>query len=192
MRFCLTIFSLLCVANSFAQSLGTKKDVIAATKQTSVPATQPMDLLQMLVAVVIVGFLVKWLVPKAIAKMGKRLTTPVGSAITLEESATFGGGLLQVVTVRNKSLLLSVASSGVTCLADLTQQKPPEDEQPAFFEMVDRANPANAIVTEILEEEEPEMSMDEALQLISNAKQKGEATNSEDGLERLNRLLRKS
>ena len=189
-RVALFVTSLVAQA-SMAQSLGTKKDVISGAKANSAPVTQPMDMLQLLVAVVIVGFLVKWLVPKAIAKMGRRISAPVGSAITLEESATFGGGLLQVITVREKSLLLSVASSGVTCLADLTKSVPEKEELPAFFEMVDKADPARAVVSEMPADED-EMSMDEALKIISNAKQKASAPTSDESLERLNRLLRKS
>ena len=174
----------------YSQALGTKKDIstsASVTTSTTGPIVQPMDLAQMLVALLIVGVLLKWLLPKAIARLGRKISTPIGSTITLEESASFGGGQLQIVTVRGKTLLLCVATTGVTCLADLSEtEEQKQAKQPAFFDILDSADPANAVVTT---SDEDEMSMDDAIALIKSTQTRLEtvATN-ETPLDRLNRL----
>jgi flagellar biogenesis protein FliO len=120
-----------------AQGLGAKPDLVVPT--TNASGVGLVDLLQMVVALAIVFALLKWALPKVVAKMNKRLSAKDGSSITVEESASFGGGSLQIVTARGRTLLLCVAQSGVTCLADLTGPAPKHDDQPAFFELVDRA-----------------------------------------------------
>jgi flagellar biogenesis protein FliO len=159
----------------------TKPDMVAKAPASPVPV---LDLLQMLVALGVVFALVKWGLPKVVAKMGARLSTPVGSAISVEESAAFGGGQLSVVSVRGRTLLLAVSPQGVTCLADLTEQPSPAPEQPAFFEVLDSADPAKAVVHE---PEEGAMSMDEALSLISTAKDR--LASQAAARERLDRII---
>ena len=57
-----------------------------------------------------------------------------------EKSAAFAGGNLYVVRAKSKTLLLSVATTGVTCLADLTEVPvEPTHEVLSFQEMVDEA-----------------------------------------------------
>ncbi|MBL8065375.1 MAG: flagellar biosynthetic protein FliO [Chthonomonadaceae bacterium] len=181
------LWFVICAAHvAIAQSLGTKKDIATSKPTASGPIVQPMDLIQMVVALAVVGFLVKWLVPKAVAFFGKRITTPIGSTIRLEESATFGGGQLQVVTVRGKALLLSVSSGGVSFLADLTEEAPVNDP-PLFMDVLDQADPTNAIVSE--EPEEEEMSISEAIAMIQAAKEKSQSQSVDDKLDRLNRLM---
>ena len=189
-RLCFFFF----VAAPFAahgQQLGTKKDIVTETKSASGPIVQPMDLIQMVVALAIVAGLVKWVLPKVIGRLGRRISTPVGSTISLEESATFGGGQLQIVSVRGRTLLLCVATSGVTCLADLSE--PPstrQPEEPVFFDILDQADPTKAIVTTAPEEDEATegMSMDDAMALIAAAQSRIEAPVTESPLDRLNRL----
>ena len=172
-----------------AQALGTKKNLVATTPSSS-PIVQPMDLVQMVVALSIVAALVKWVLPKIIGRLGRRISTPVGSSIRLEESASFGGGQLQIVTVRGKSLLLCVATTGVSCLADLTNTNECANaEAPVFFDILDKADPTNAVVTTSELEEEPSMSMVDALALIASAKGRIGTTEITDSpLDRLNRL----
>ena len=118
-------------------SLGTKPDlVVRAPQNTSVIGA--WDLVQMVVALVIVFALLKWALPKLVTRMNKKLSTKEGSTITVEESAGFGGGTLQIVSARGRTLLLCVSQTGVTCLADLTDGKK-SPEEPAFFELVDKA-----------------------------------------------------
>lgn len=178
---------------TWAQELGTKKDL--ATKPTTAeqPLVQPMDLLQMLVALLIVGALVKWVLPKVIGKLGRRLSTPVGSSITVEESASFGAGQLQIVTARGRTLLLCVTGQGVNCLADLTvQDNAPQSQKDAFIDFLDNADPSKAVCAVAPDEtvsEEASMSMDDAIKLIAGAQAKimGEE-NEPSALDRLNRL----
>lgn len=178
-------------AVSLAQSLGTKADVTTKSSVPDQPLVQPMDMVQMFVALLIVGGLLKWVLPKAIAKLGKKLTSPLGSSIKIEESASFGAGQLQIVTVRDRTLLLCVTGQGVSCLADLTPPADkPEPAKDAFIDFLDNADPAKAVVSEsVTEEEEAGMSVDEAMKLIAQAQTKllGTATEASP-LERLNRL----
>lgn len=117
-----------------AQQFGTKKDVLAASGGGA--AMSAMPLLQMLVALGIVFALLKFVMPKLATKLNKKLVTGVNSSIRIEESANFAGGSLYIVTAREKTLLLSVGTSGVNCVADLTPNAPPP-EQPLFSEILD-------------------------------------------------------
>jgi flagellar biogenesis protein FliO len=126
------------LANAQEPGLGTKPDLVVRTPESS-SIIGAWDLVQMVVALAIVFALLKWALPKIVSRMNKKLVAKDGSSITVEESASFGGGNLQIVTARGRTLLLSVSQSGVTCLADLTAPKSETKEEPAFFEYVDRA-----------------------------------------------------
>lgn len=104
-----------------------------------------MPFVQMLVAVVIVGVLLKLVMPKVITKLGGRLNARFDSEIKLKESATFAGGTLQIVEVRGKVLLLGVTGQAVNCLADLTDSKP-EPAPATFAEILDEAEPIVPVV----------------------------------------------
>ena len=130
--------SLVCVGSlAFCQDLGTKSDLVVKSPQ-STSVVSGWDMVQMVVALAIVFALLKWALPKLVAKMNRRVVTKEGSSISVEESASFGGGSLQIVTARGRTLLLCVSQSGVSCLADLSVAAPAKEE-PAFFEMVDTA-----------------------------------------------------
>ncbi|MBX7131195.1 MAG: hypothetical protein K1X67_00805 [Fimbriimonadaceae bacterium] len=128
---------------SIAQgALGTKKDV-ALPKSQPLPsgnALGGMQLLQLLIAVGIVVGILKFVLPKVISKMGKGLKTSLGSSIKIEESATFAGGNLFVVSARSRTLLICATPQTVTCLADLTEPEA-KQEPKAFFEILDEATP---------------------------------------------------
>jgi len=96
------------------------------------------SLFNVLLALGIVYGLLRFAGPKIIGRMNRRLATGVGSDIRIEESATFAGGNLYVVTARGRSLLLSVGSGGVQCLADLTSPTPKEPEPPTFGDLVEQ------------------------------------------------------
>ncbi len=206
-RSTLSCASLLLPAFSVAQSLGTKKDVVSPATTTTAPIVQPWDLLQMFVAVAVVAVLLKWVLPKVIAKLGKRISTPVGSSISVEETASFGGGQLQIVKVRSKTLLLSIGSTGVTCLADLTESLSTDQEAKVFFDYLDEAKDKNptietasaaAVLMDGGPSEDPstprdapqsELSMEDAIALISAAQSRlthgSEAQTPEDRWRRL-------
>jgi flagellar biogenesis protein FliO len=140
MRSIASAFALLAASLALSQQsgIGTKPDLVVRPTQIS-GGVGTWDLVQMVVALAIVFALLKWALPKLVTRMNKRLSAKDGSSITVEESASFGGGSLQIVTARGRTLLLCVSQSCVTLLADLTSDKPVQEE-PAFFEMVDKAS----------------------------------------------------
>lgn len=138
----LVVVFLLPVLSS-AQQYGTKKDALSAVSGSSGSPTLP--LLQMLMALAIVFGLLKFALPKIASKLSKKLVTGVDSSIRIEESANFAGGSLYVVSARGKTLLLSVGSSGVSCIADLSSPKS-EPEPPLFSEILDATVDQPAIV----------------------------------------------
>jgi flagellar biogenesis protein FliO len=139
-----TLLTSLCAAQG--ESLGTKADIVTSAPRGS-SVVNGWDLVQMVVALAVVFALLKWALPKVVARMNKRLVTKAGSSISIEESASFGGGNLQIVSARGRTLLLCVSQNGVTCLADLTEQKG-HKEEPAFFELVDQATEKDRIAYE--------------------------------------------
>jgi flagellar biogenesis protein FliO len=110
--------------------LGTKAE---STASAATPAASGSGLIQMLIAVGIVLVLMKWGLPKLMKKYSGKISTGVGSQIKLEESANFPGGSLQIVTVRGHVLLLGITNTGITNLADLTEDKR-HDPGPTFGE----------------------------------------------------------
>lgn len=119
--------------------LGTKPDLaLSKPVASTAPSIGGLEVVQLVVALVVVFCLVKYVLPKLVAKFGRKLTSPATSSIRIEESAHFGGGNLQVVSVRGKTILLAVTQSGVSFLTDLTDTQPQPD-QPAFFELLDQA-----------------------------------------------------
>lgn len=121
-----------------AGEFGTKSDPIGAgVTSTASTGLGLMPFMQMLVALGIVLLLIKFVLPKAVNKLNKRLVTGVNSTINIEESAAFAGGNLYVVTARNKTMLLSVHASGVNFLADLSEPNTQPDP-PLFMDILDR------------------------------------------------------
>ncbi|MFY9234396.1 MAG: hypothetical protein WAO58_08040 [Fimbriimonadaceae bacterium] len=139
MRILSSLISLCLTGLSLAQVktfAGTKSDAVRASVE-SPSGMGLMPFFQMLIALGIVFALVKFLLPRVIAKMNKRLIPSSGSGIVVEESASFAGGSLLVVNARGRTLLLSVSATGVSCLADLSQAQQPE--APTFLELLERA-----------------------------------------------------
>ena len=130
--------ALTAVTSAQVPILGTKADIIVNTPEQPTPLVGGWDMVQMLVALAIVFVLLKWALPKVVARMNKKLVTSSDSSITVEESSNFGGGSLQIVSARGRTLLLCVSQNGVTFLTDRTKV-PEKQEEPAFFEMVDKA-----------------------------------------------------
>ncbi|MBI1756828.1 MAG: hypothetical protein HYR64_06955 [Fimbriimonas ginsengisoli] len=135
------ILPLALAALSYAQVqegyLGTK----LGSGGAGAPAAQPGapglgSFLQMTLALGFVLVLVKTVVPKLAAKLQRRLVTSPTSTLTIEETANFAGGTLYIVRARSKTLLVSAAQSGVSCLCDLSDAAP---APPTFQEFVDEA-----------------------------------------------------
>lgn len=98
-----------------------------------------MPLVQMAIALGVVLFLLKFILPRIVGKMNKKLITSATSMLKVEESATFAGGTLYIVRARSKTLLLSVSTQGVNCLADITEEDAKPEEKTAFEEIIDSA-----------------------------------------------------
>ncbi|HWA82562.1 MAG TPA: hypothetical protein VG820_03950 [Fimbriimonadaceae bacterium] len=117
--------------------LGTKASPTMGPIQTDAGGAGFMSFLQMVIALGIVLVLLKFVMPKLVTKLNKKIVTNVGGGIHIEESAAFAGGNLYIVRAKSKTLLLSVTAQGVVCLADLTsEQAAPEPE--TFRDIVDK------------------------------------------------------
>lgn len=134
--------------------LGTKPSSPGSAVAIDSAGVGAAPFIQMLLALGIVLVLLKLVLPKVIAKLNKKIVTPLGSAIQVEESASFAGGNLYIVRARSKTLLLSVTTAGVQCLADLTVADPPTFSDLVELEM-------NAVV----EDRQPEPRADIATAL---------------------------
>ena len=122
------------LAFSQEQFLGTKTDLSTSSGQSA----GLMPLFQMaVVAGVILLFLKVWL-PKILHRVNRKISTKPRGGISIEESATFAGGTLYVVTARGKTLLLSASTQGVNCLADLTTSEAKADDRKAFIDVLDK------------------------------------------------------
>jgi flagellar biogenesis protein FliO len=129
-------------ATSFAD------DGILGTKGDTTSAFQPAqsgggNWIQMILALVIVLGAMKFVLPKLmspklLAKLGGKFSTGLNSEIKIEESASFPGGNLHLVTIRGRSLLLGTTASSITTLADLGM-KPENNPGDAFMDILDRA-----------------------------------------------------
>ncbi len=117
--------------------LGTKASHASGFDTGSSSPVSGGAVVQLLVALAIVLLLVRYVLPKAITKVGRKLNTNVTGGIRIEESASFAGGNLYVVQARSKTLLLSVTGTSVVCLSDLTETVPHHTEPKTFDEMLE-------------------------------------------------------
>lgn len=100
--------------------LGTRTDATPAVAGGSSPVGI-MPMIQMLVALGIVVALVKFVLPKFLGKVTK--PTSEGD-ITIESTAALNAsGSLHIVTARGRTLLIGATPTGMTCLADLTEDE---------------------------------------------------------------------
>ena len=130
----ITALALACL--SHAQ----KADIVAPNSTPFQPGAGVgiAQIAQMVLALAIVIGALKFVLPRLAPMLSKKLNTNLSSTIKIEETATFAGGNLYVVTARSKTILLSCSQSGVQYLADLSEENP-KPEEPAFFELVDQA-----------------------------------------------------
>lgn len=136
MRFRATVLTVFCLSAAHGQGFpGAKPDLVNSSSQSGGGGIGA--LFNVLLALGIVYGLLRYAMPKVMSRLNKRLVTGTGSAIRIEESASFAGGSLYVVSARGKSLLLSVGAQGVRCLADLTETAKAA-EAPSFGDMVER------------------------------------------------------
>lgn len=115
-------------------TLGTRPDL--ALPKTGGSSDLMMQGAQAILALLLVAALLKWVLPKLIAKFQDSKTTKAGM-ITVEDSAPFGAGTLQVVAIEGQRLLLHSGPQGVVRVAELTAPTS-QTEDEAFFEVLDR------------------------------------------------------
>jgi flagellar biogenesis protein FliO len=103
-------------------------------------------LAQMMLALAIVAFLLKWVLPRIAGKITKKLVTSPEGGIQVEESAQFAGGSLYIISARGKSLLISVAGTNVTTLTELSDpsRSPADPFEVALAEAQSRPAPSKA------------------------------------------------
>lgn len=179
-RLTTTVALLTVAAWSFAETattgtsnLGTKPDVVTPPPTGNGPVVGGADFLQMGVAMVVVFLLLKFALPKVMNKLGGRVKSSTTGGIVVEESTPFGGGSLQVVTIRGRTLLIAVTTQGASCLADLTaRDEAPVDDRPAFFDVLDAQ-------TDVLDRPAPEGSPTSAVQATA-AKAYGRSVTQQD------------
>lgn len=116
MRGALLLFSTALASVAAADPLGTRAS--PASFEASPVGFGPV--VQMLLALALVGVGIKWALPAIVKRFGGGISTPTGGTIRIEESASFPGGRLYVVEARGRTLLLGATAQNVSCLADLT------------------------------------------------------------------------
>lgn len=181
----------VCLAvGAFSQDqgiLGTKSSPVTVSSTSGSMGVMP--LVQMGIALAIVLGLLKFVLPKLVGKVNKKLVTSATGGLHIEESANFAGGTLYIVRAKGKTLLLSASTQGVNCLADITEA--PEDEPKTEFEKIIDAQPGETLPTHAFVEEEPQVEQTQAeFEAIIDA-QPGDRLPSKVGLEEvLQRLER--
>ena len=154
------LFALACLAGATLASaaedttkgaFGTKASGGAGTTAAmSNGGPSIFSIIQMIIAVAIVVGLMKFVLPKIVSKMGGKLTTTLNGGIRIEESATFPGGNLYVVTVSDRKLLLGATAQSISTLADLGPVVKP-NPGPAFLDYLDNADTSNVTpATEVI------------------------------------------
>lgn len=113
------------VASSFGQAgyLGTK---VSGTTQSGPTGSNGMwALFQMLLALGIVIFLLRWALPKAAQFFTK--TQSKSSLIKLEESLQVAGGSLHLVTVKDRVFFIGLSPQSIQLLAEFGDTPAPID-----------------------------------------------------------------
>ncbi len=115
-----------------------KKDLVLSNpKANTGPQIPILESLQVLFIVLIAAIGVKFLLPKFLNRFNAYLSPNTDSSIRIEESVNFFNGKLYVVSVRNKTLLLSANPTGVQCLTELDED--PLAGQEAFLDVLDES-----------------------------------------------------
>lgn len=117
--------------------LGTKTSGALSRAEVGAGPSTSGTLIQTVLAILIVGALLKFALPAMLRKFGAPLGTSSGHNLKIEESAGFPGGHLHVVRAGGKRLLIGTTSGSVALLSDLTEAKGPE--LPLFSDMVESA-----------------------------------------------------
>lgn len=130
---------LLASASAFAGEglLGTKTSAPISSMDAGSGPSAGGSLVQTVLAVIVVGALLKFALPALMKRFGAPLSASSGHNLKIEESAGFPGGHLHVVRAGGKRLLVGTTSGSVALLSDLTEA--PAADVPLFSEMVESA-----------------------------------------------------
>lgn len=102
---------------------GLKDDPIRPVSDGVSPLFGIGPLIQMLLALAVVVALIRWLVPKYLAKVGKRCgTASLSPEFQVLDSTLLGAATLHLVKVRGRTLLISTTTSDASLIADLTDE----------------------------------------------------------------------
>lgn len=105
--------------------LETKTDTAPSFAATNSSPLGIMPMIQMLVALAIVGGLVKWAMPKALGKVSK---LGKSGEIVVEASQALGAGTVHVISVRGRTLLVGATANNMSLLAELSEHDATFDE----------------------------------------------------------------
>lgn len=105
--------------------LETKTDTAPTFAATNSSPLGIMPMIQMLVALAIVGGLVKWAMPKALGKVSR---LGKSGEITVEASQALGAGTVHVISVRGRTLLVGATANNMSLLAELSEHDATFDE----------------------------------------------------------------
>jgi flagellar biogenesis protein FliO len=97
-------------------------------------------LIQLLVALGIVAFLLKYLLPKVAGKLTGKFQSKATGGIKLEETVQIPGGALHIVTARGRTFLVGSTPQAIQHLAELTEV-PSQPEVDPFEATLLEANP---------------------------------------------------
>ena len=123
--------------------LGTK----TAAPVTAAPGGGGGSFLGTMGAIAIVLVLLKFLLPKMLAKA---VSAPKGTpGLRIEDSTPIAGGHLHIVHARGRTLLLGATGTNLSLLADLTEAT--AAEPPTFSEIVEEAQPYRPASADLLE-----------------------------------------
>jgi flagellar biogenesis protein FliO len=106
---------------------------------------------QMLIAVGGVGAALRWGLPWAIKKFGRRTGGASGSAITVSGSASLGAAMVHILEIEGRRMLVGTTAQSVCLIAELGAESSPGEPADAFFDHLDAA-----IATADLGESAPE------------------------------------
>ena len=167
---------------ALAQELGTKPDLSLGNPTSFSAPNSVMPLVQLAVVVGIIVLALKCVLPRMLPMINKKLNPSLGSRIKIEESASFAGGTLYIVSVGDQSALLSVSSQGVQKVMNLGGKE--VDAEPAFFEHVDKRAEKPIARAAVVLREDPD-AIREPKPAVANTMSPDQAAIALDRLKRL-------
>jgi flagellar biogenesis protein FliO len=176
----LSVASVVAFAQEEVVLRGTKSNIVSPP--TSGPLVGPMEILQLLAALVIVGSLLKWGLPWLLRKGAG--FKPGNGAIVVKESTGLGTSQVHLIEVNGRPMLIGTSPTSISFLTRLDEvpivvPAREEKEEKVFFEILDEQmetpqepEPSMRVSTVVDAEDGDEMSLDAAIALLKNAKKR--------------------